>query len=130
MKLVISDPKTGKTYQADLEKGREALVAGKKIGETLEGGAFGAAGYSFQITGGSDTSGFPMRMDISGGRKLEILITNGTGFRAERKGERKKKIVRGNTVTDDVAQINMKVVQAGTTALEQLFPKKEEEKKK
>src|SRR3989338_11084063 len=117
MKLVISDPKTGKTYQAELEKGRESLVVGKKMGETLDGGSFGAAGYSFEITGGSDTRGLPRRMDISGARKLEILMTDGTGFRAERKGERRKKVVRGNTVTDDSAQINMKVIHAGPTAL-------------
>ncbi|MFA6530741.1 MAG: 30S ribosomal protein S6e [Candidatus Micrarchaeia archaeon] len=130
MKLVVSDPKAGKTYQADLEKGKEVAVMGKKIGETFDGGMFGAAGYVFQITGGSDSSGFPMRNDISGSRKISALLTKGLGFRTERKGERRKKMVRGNSVADDTAQLNVKVTQAGATPLEQIFPKKAGEAKK
>lgn len=130
MKLVISDPKTGKSYQAELEKGKDGLLVGKKIGETIDGGQFGAAGYMFQVTGGSDTSGFPMRTDISGGRKVSALLSGGAGFNPTKSGERRKKMVRGNTVSDDTIQLNMKVTQAGPTPLEQLFPKKEGEKKK
>lgn len=125
MKLVISDPKTGKSYQTDLEKGREAAAVGKKIGEAIDGGQFGAAGYSLEITGGSDSSGFPMRRDISGGRKIAVLLTKGVGCNSKKRGERRKKTVRGNTVTDDTVQLNLKVVQAGPAPLEQLFPKKE-----
>lgn len=130
MKLVVSDPKAGKTYQAELEKGKEVAVMGKKIGETFDGGTFGAAGYTFQITGGSDSSGFPMRKDISGSRKLSVLMTKGLGFKTKRKGERRKKMVRGNAVTEDTAQLNVKVTQAGATPLEQVFPKKAAEAKK
>jgi small subunit ribosomal protein S6e len=130
MKLVISDPKTGKTHQADVEKGKEGEVVGKKIGESFDAGVFGAAGYTFEITGGSDTSGFPMRKDISGARKLKALVAEGPGFRPTLHGERRKKMLRGDTVAADTAQVNVKVVQAGPTALEQLFPKKEAEQKK
>jgi small subunit ribosomal protein S6e len=129
MKIVISDTKTGKSYQADVEKGKELGLIGKKMGETIDGGMFGAAGYSFVITGGSDTSGFPMRKDIAENRKVTALIAEGPGFRPKRQGERKKKMLRGNTVSQDTAQVNMKVAQAGPTALEQLFPKKEAAKK-
>lgn len=129
MKLVISDPKSGKTYQADVDKSKEVELAGKKIGDSLDGGVFGAAGYSFEITGGSDTSGFPLRKDIGGTRKLSALLSGGAGFNPSRDGERKKKMVRGNTIAADTSQVNVKVLQAGATALEQLFPKKEGEKK-
>jgi small subunit ribosomal protein S6e len=128
MKLVISD-KTGKSYQTELDKGRETVIVGKKIGETVDGGAFGAAGYMFEVTGGSDVSGFPMRKDIPGTRKLAAVITDGVGFNSDAPGQRKKKMVRGNQVGDDTAQVNLKVTTPGATPLEQLFPKKEEAKK-
>lgn len=129
MKLVISDPKTGKSYQTELDKGRNALLVSKKIGETVDGGSFGAAGYVFEVTGGSDSSGFPMRRDIPGTRKLAAVLTDGVGFNADAKGQRRKKMVRGNSIADDTAQVNLKVVTPGATPLEQLFPKKEEAKK-
>lgn len=129
MKIVIADTKTGKSYQADVEKGKELALIGKKIGETLDGGAFGAAGYMLEITGGSDSSGFPMRKDVPENRKISALVSDGPGFKPQRKGERKKKILRGNAVSQETAQVNLVVKQAGPTALEQLFPKKEAAKK-
>ncbi len=129
MKIVIADIKTGKSYQTDIEKGKELALIGKKISEAIDGGPFGAAGYMFEITGGSDSSGFPMRRDIPENRKVSALIAEGPGFRPTRKGERRKKVLRGNTVSQETAQVNMKVTQAGPTALEQLFPKKEAAKK-
>jgi len=129
MKIVISDTKSGKSYQTDVEKGKELALIGKKIGETFDGGVFGAAGYTLEITGGSDSSGFPMRKDVPENRKITALVSEGPGFRPTRKGERKKKILRGNAISQETAQVNMKVQEAGPTALEQLFPKKEAAKK-
>lgn len=131
MKLVISDPKTGKSYQAELEKGKETVLIGKKIGEKVEGDALGIAGYTLEIRGGSDTSGFPMRRDISGPRKAAVVLSGGTGFRSHMKGGRKKKTVRGNTISAETVQINTKVVAYGAAKLEELFPpeEKKEEKK-
>src|SRR3989338_3486176 len=129
MRIVIADPKTGKSYQKELEKEQEALVLGKKIGDALDGGALGLAGYSLELTGGSDGSGFPMRRDVSGPRKVAILLSDGTGFHATRKGMRKRKTVRGNTYGPDAMQINAKVKTAGSTALDQLLGKTEEKPK-
>ena len=39
---------------------------GMKIGDIIKGGLIGFPNYEFQITGGSDTSGFPMRKDVHG----------------------------------------------------------------
>ena len=129
MKIVISDSKTGKSYQAEIVKDNEAQVVGKKIGESIDGSLVGAPGYTLELTGGSDASGFPMRRDVMGVRKSKLLLTDGVGFNAEQKGERRRKLVRGNTYSSDMAQVNAKVMKAGPTPLDELFGKKEEEKK-
>ncbi|MCX6775706.1 MAG: 30S ribosomal protein S6e [Candidatus Micrarchaeota archaeon] len=130
MKVVISDPKTGKSYQTDITKDKEASLVGLKLGDPLDGGAVGAAGYKLKITGGSDKDGLPMRSDLRGARKARLLLSTGVGFRAKRKGERRKKSVRGNLVTDQIVQLNTVIVEAGEKKLEELFPPKPKEEKK
>ena len=134
MKLVISDPKSGKSYGVEVGKGAESALLGKKIGDKLEGGQFGAEGYELAISGGSDAAGFPMRRDVSGARRAGVILSGGTGYRRSGKGGRAKRNVRGNLISDQIMQVNTKVVSAGPKALEELFPKtageKKEEKKK
>lgn len=130
MQIIISESKDGKSYKVDIPKEKESEIIGKKIGDKIDGGVFGAAGYELELTGGSDDSGFPMRDDVVGSKKLKALITEGTGFHAKRKGERKRKIVRGDTYSSEIVQINAKVAKAGTVALGELFKKEKEEEKK
>ena len=106
MKIVISDPKSGKSFQSELPKEREAQLVGKKIGDTIEGDLVGAAGYKLELTGGSDSSGFPMKRGISGARRVFSLTTDGTGFHANKKGERKRKMIKGYTYSSETMQIN------------------------
>ena len=87
----------------------------------------GLDGYELQITGGSDKEGFPMRNDIKGISRKKIVVTKGIGFHA-RKGLRRRKLIRGNTISTETAQINFKVVKAGHKHLAEIFPKKEEAK--
>jgi small subunit ribosomal protein S6e len=63
-----------------------------------------------QIAGGSDKDGFPMRLDVHGGVRKVILITSGTGFKTTVKGKRRRKTVRGNIVTDDITQLNLRIM--------------------
>ena len=128
MKMVIGDPKTGKTYQVDVPSEKEVLLYGKKIGDEIEGDVVGLGGYVFVITGGSDKSGFPMRKDVHGSRKIKTILSGGVGFNPTRKGERRKKTVRGNTVSAEIAQLNVKVVKDGASSLEEMLGKKEEKK--
>ena len=130
MKLVIGDAKSKKSFQVDISKEIEGHLIGKKIGDELDGSPFGAAGYTLQITGGTDIAGFPMRMDVEGPRRKKILLTNGPGFKPKESGERAKKVVRGNIISDEIQQINVKVKTAGPKALEELMGKKEEGEKK
>ncbi|MFX0059521.1 MAG: S6e family ribosomal protein [Candidatus Hodarchaeota archaeon] len=98
---------------------------GMKIGDIINGGVIGFPNYEFQITGGSDASGFPMRRDVHGPVKKRILVSKrGVGFRPKRKGEKKRKTVRGNEITFDMTLINLKVTKYGEA---ELFKVKDEE---
>lgn len=129
MRIVISDTKTGKSYQVEVPADMEAQITGRKIGEQIDGGVCGAAGYTLELTGGSDGSGFPMRNDISGARKSFSMLDGGVGFHPKRHGERRRKCVMGNVYSPEIMQVNTKVIKEGSTPLEELFKKEEEEKK-
>lgn len=128
-KIVISDPKTRRAYQKEVEKQASGLI-GKKIGDTFSGNVLGLSGYEFQITGGSDKEGFPMRRDVEGTARKKILLSSGPGFHPKRKGQRKRKSIRGNTISTAISQINVKVVKYGDKPLEKIFGVKEEKAEK
>ena len=109
-KIIISDPETGKSRSIELEGERAVPLIGRKIGDVLDGAIVGLAGHKILITGGTDSSGFPMRPDIHGGVKTKILVSGGVGYKPEEKGKRIRKTVRGNTITEDTVQINMKII--------------------
>lgn len=112
-KLVISDSKTGKSKQIVLNDQQSKLMFGKKIGETFKGELLDMTGYEFEITGGSDKSGFPMRKDLPGTLRKKILAVSGVGVKRARKGQRQRKTVSGNTIFEKTIQINVKVLKAG-----------------
>ena len=121
-KLNISGGNTGpgkglsKLIEIDEKKSR--LFETKKIGESINGGLIGFPNYEFEITGGSDSSGFPMRKDVHGPVKKRILVSKrGIGYKPVRKGEKRRKMVRGNEITYDMTLINLKVLKYGETEL-------------
>jgi len=110
-KVVISDPQSGKSSVVELEENRAAPFVGRKIGETIDGTVLGLSGQKVVITGGSDKSGFPMRPDVHGGIKSRILLGRGIGFKPSQSSLRRRKTIRGTVVTDDIAQINVKIAE-------------------
>ena len=110
-KLVISDPKTGKTRSVEIEGARAVPLLGKRIGEVVDGSIADLPKAKLQITGGTDKDGFHMRWDVHGGVKTRSVMSDGSGFHPKRKGERRRKTVRGDTITEDILQVNMKVVE-------------------
>jgi len=126
LKIVYSDKKTGKTAQAEVPKEREALLIGKKMKEQIDGSIIGMEGYKLEITGLSDKTGAPSRSEIEGTRKAWPLLSSGPGIRKPSKGERRKRIVRGNTIGIDTEQINTVIAEYGSMPVEELFKKKEQ----
>ncbi|MEM2546905.1 MAG: 30S ribosomal protein S6e [Candidatus Bathyarchaeia archaeon] len=109
--MIVSDPDDGTSKTVELEGAQAASLIGKKIGDIIDGTILGLQGYKAQITGGSDKDGFPMRPNVHGGVRRSVVLSGGVGFNPEREGERRRKKVRGNTITEDIVQINMKIVE-------------------
>jgi small subunit ribosomal protein S6e len=109
-KLVISDPKTGKSEAQEVKDTAAQLLVGRKVGEIVDVGTLGLSG-KILITGGSDKAGFPMRADVLGGGKNYVLMSKGVGFRSKEHGAKRRRLVRGSTITEEVFQINAKRVE-------------------
>ena len=127
-KVVLSDPKSRKAYQKEVDQSASGLL-GKKVGETVPAGPLGLEGYTIQITGGSDKDGFPMRRDVEGSARKKIILSHPPGFHPERRGQRKRKSFRGNTIATDIVQINTKILEYGKKSIEDLLGVKKAEKK-
>ena len=125
VRIIISDPKIGRTRQLEVDDKNVRPLIGNKIGDVILGNPFGFPGYEFKITGGSDTDGVPMRFDVHGGVRKKIFMSKGPCYIQQRKGLRRRKMVHGNTITDEIVQINLKVVKWGKKVL---FEEKEETK--
>lgn len=138
-KLVIG-LKDGKCVQKGLQEPQASVLLGKKIGDTVAGDAIGLEGYEFQLTGGSDFCGFPMRPDVQGFNRKRILTIAGSigvrGYYHKKKsgkvitkkigkGVKIRKTVCGNTVNDKTTQINLKVLKEGAQPIVHEPSKKE-----
>lgn len=125
LKIVVSDPKTGRAYNVDASTGVAGAIVGKRIGDELDGGALGLAGYKITITGASDRTGTPARKSLPGAGRKRLLLANGVGFHPVVEGERKRKLIRSQEITPDFVQVNARVTAYGEKTLDELFPKVE-----
>jgi len=121
-KFVINDTKTGKSYQKVLE---DNPFVNNKVGDKVSGHLVGLDDYELEIRGGSDKSGCPIRYDMPGIGKKRALLTSGPCIKIVIKGNRIRKTVVSNTITQDIVQINLKVIKQGSKSLEEMFPKEE-----
>ena len=110
-KVIVSDPETGTSKVVELEESRDAPLVGRRIGEIVEGALVDLPAHKIKIAGGSDKDGVPMRPSVHGGVRRNIVISGGVGFKPKHKGERKRMAVRGNVITDDIVQVNVKIVE-------------------
>jgi small subunit ribosomal protein S6e len=126
--------KSGKTYKLEAEaetlvdKTLHDKIQGKEISKDLDG-------YVFEITGASDSSGFPAIEDVHGFALKGVLLKYGKGMHKRPKREGKKKIsnpkpkglrlrktVRGNVISPAIIQVNLKVIKEGSKKLSEIFP--------
>jgi small subunit ribosomal protein S6e len=114
--------KDGKTYQKEIKSPEADNLLKRKISEKISGDLLGFDGYEFEITGGSDKCGFPMRKGIQEPRK-QIMIGKGVGFsgknrnKQKQKGLLKRRTVCGELVTKIIRQVNLKVLKEGSKSL-------------
>ncbi|MCD6278422.1 MAG: 30S ribosomal protein S6e [Desulfurococcales archaeon] len=101
-----------KAFQVTLTGDKASAFLGRKIGETVDASVIGIGGKKLLITGGSDFAGFPMVSTLPGSGKKALLLSGPPGFHPRNKGERRRKYVRGNTVSEEIVQINTKLISA------------------
>ncbi|MCI4353143.1 MAG: 30S ribosomal protein S6e [Thermoplasmata archaeon] len=118
-KAVISEKE--KSYARTIADAQVSALLGRRIGETVGGDALGLPGYTLKITGGTDKSGFPLRPDLPGARQMRVLVGDGLGFHAPRRGMRKRRTFRGNTISEDTVQVNLAVEAKGSKPLAELL---------
>lgn len=129
-KVIISDPETGKSRSVETEGPRAVPLVGRKLGEVIDGSVVGMAGHKLRISGGSDKDGFPMRPNIHGGVRVSVILSEGVGFKPSKEGERQRKTLRGNVITEEIVQINMKIVEKPEKRRKAKKPKKVKKPKK
>jgi len=82
-------------------------VDGIHVGENFKG-------YIFKITGGNDKQGFPMKQGVLTSQRVRLLMSEGHScYRPRKRGERKRKSVRGCIVSGDLSVLNLVVVKKG-----------------
>lgn len=136
IKFDIGDPKSKRTFHIEAEL--ENLI-GKKIGDTISGDEVDAkfSGVEFEITGASDKAGFPSKKDVEGIYLKKVMLTKGFNLHRLRKkkkiaprkkikkGYKKRRSVRGNTISADTMQINLKVTKEGKRSIAAILGKEE-----
>jgi small subunit ribosomal protein S6e len=122
LKIVYSDPKTGKSNQVEVAQDLSHYLLNKKIGESIDASVFGLTGYTLRITGGTDKSGFAMHKSIDSAVKKQILDRSSADY--------KRRIVRGKIISQDIEQVNAVIEAYGSKPLAELFKPEGEKKPK
>lgn len=88
----------------------------KRIGQEVEADTLGDdfKGYVFKITGGNDKDGFPMMQGVATSDRVRLLLKEGSScYRPRRKGERRRKSVRGCIVSPHIRALSLVLVKKG-----------------
>ncbi|MCV0410629.1 S6e family ribosomal protein [Nitrosopumilus sp.] len=105
-KLTISDIK-GKSVSKELKDSDANPLLGLQLGNETDASIVGLSG-KLKLTGGSDKSGVPMRNDVHGSARKKVLLSKGVGLQDAEIGQRKRKLMRGNTISEEIYQVNCK----------------------
>lgn len=133
-KINISE-KSGKTFKIESESEE---LNGKSLHEKIDGNliSLDLAGWELEITGASDSAGFPLMENVEGVGLKKVLLKfedKGMNKRPKHEGKRARtknrpkglrlrKTVRGKVISPSTVQINLKVVKEGNKKLSEVFP--------
>merc|ERR1712226_931209 len=117
MKVNVAFPGTGcqKLFEINDEHKIRPFYE-KRMGQEVDGGTLGDEwkGYTLRITGGNDKQGFPMKQGVLTQGRVRLLLNKGHScFRERRKGQRKRKSVRGCIVDANLSVISVIIVKKG-----------------
>jgi len=122
MKLNISYPVTGGQKVIDVEdENKLRAFFDKRISAEVSGDVLGDEfkGYIFRISGGNDKQGFAMKQGILTNQRVRILFHDGMScFRIRKRGERKRKSIRGCIVSSELSVLNLVVIKKGEAEIE------------
>jgi len=128
-KIIVSD-KNGKSVSKELKDKEAQPLVGLRVGEIVDASVVGITPGKIQLKGGSDKSGTPIRSDVHGGVKKYVLLSKGAGMRDDREGIRKRKLVRGNMITEEIYQINCLLLEGNLPAPAEAVPAESEKAEK
>ena len=109
--LIVSNPVDGTSQRVELDDQQLRALYGTRIGQVVEGAVAGMQGYKIKLTGGTDKDGIPMRPDVHGSAKARVILSGGVGYKPKDKGDKKRKVVRGNTVSTETTFLNFTIVE-------------------
>jgi len=127
MKLNISYPAVGsqKLIEVDDEHKLKAFFD-KRMATEMTAESLGDEwkGYVVRISGGNDKQGFPMKQGILSNGRVRLLLSKGHScYRPRRKGERKRKSVRGCIVDANLSVLNLVIIRKGDAEIPGLTDK-------
>jgi small subunit ribosomal protein S6e len=68
-----------------------------------------------------------MRKDFPGIGRRRLLLTKGVGFKPKENGLRRKKSIKGNTINQNIVQINMGVTKYSSKPIDKLITSEKKE---
>jgi len=117
MKINISNPSTGGQKMIEVEdETKLRAFYDKRMSHEVEGDVLGDdfKGYVFRIGGGNDKEGFPMLQGVLTAARVRLLFHKGMPcYRPRKRGERKRKSVRGCIVSSNLAVLSLVIVKKG-----------------
>jgi len=122
MKLNIAYPATGSQKVIEIEDENQLRgLFDKRISQEVAGEVIGDQfkGYIFRISGGNDKQGFAMKQGILTNHRVRILFHDGMScYRIRKRGERKRKSIRGCIVSSDLSVINLVILKKGEAEID------------